>query len=131
MVDALHVGHALGDQPRAAWPSGVTAKYADGSWNYPTGVRAKYSDGSWNYPSGVRARYADGTWNYPNGVRARYADGTWSSPSGARANERDVLAAACRADARRCEWLAASLGSLEGDERMLAVVELAWAQPGR
>jgi hypothetical protein len=108
------------------WPNGNVAKYSSGTWYYPNGNVAKYSSGTWYYSNGNVAKYASGTWYYPNGNVAKYASGAWYSPTGSRQDPQSLIAQACQNNPRRCYGKVERIRELQGDERDLALLELAW-----
>ena len=109
------------------WSSGSTAKSADGSWDYPSGLTAKYADGRWNFPSGRTAKSKDGSWSYPSGATAKRSTGQWQRPSGASVAEAELLTWACGVIGHEsCKPRLTEIGEASGDERDLAILDLAW-----
>jgi hypothetical protein len=114
------------------WSTGEKAKYADGTWHFPNGVTAIFPEGRLGYTRGTPAKLVDKAggidWRYPTGGVALVTDGTWRLPNGSYgAQILNVVAWACsRVSAEVCQERKADIDSAQGDEKTLAVMELAW-----
>jgi hypothetical protein len=110
------------------WPNRRTAKGLTGAWAYPNGRTATNSSGSWSYPNGRTAKSGTGTWMYPDGRTAKSASGQWHRPDGRGVTLEELLSWSCKQLGEDgCRALVREIGELSGDDRDLAVIELAWS----
>lgn len=109
-----------------------SAKHSDGTWTFPNGETAISSSGWLAYTRGTPAKLVDKAggidWRYPTGGVALVTDGTWRLPNGSYgAQIPNVVAWACsKVSAQVCQERKADIESADGDEKTLAVMELAW-----
>src|SRR5262245_61499794 len=110
------------------WPNRRAAKTLTGTWVYPNGTTAIGRDGTWNYPSGTNAKSRLGAWLYPDGTAAKSRTDRWRRPDRRGVKLEELLTWACgRLGDDRCRALLREIGELSGDDRDLAVIELAWS----
>jgi hypothetical protein len=119
------------------WPSptGGSMKTPDGSWFYPKNAgRAIDNNGALYYPAppGGVAKL-QGTFRYPQGILARPpapeqdADPQWYPPNGTAMTQSKSIEWACqRLGPDRCRRPLREIQTATGDEKTLAVLELAW-----
>jgi hypothetical protein len=106
------------------------------TWYYPgNGGRAidKYS---LYYPADKQAKVGE-AWYYPgNGgiarsrpsAKPRPTDRTWNRPRGTSETEQDLIEWACQqVGPEPCNRARADISAVSGDERVLAIIELAWS----
>jgi hypothetical protein len=108
------------------WANGNRAKVTSSSWRYPNNQIAKVG-GSWRYPNGKRAKASANSWRYPDGKPAKVSQDRWRRPDGPSNNLDDLLKWACsKVGLDKCRVHLADFNSAEGDEKDMAVIELAW-----
>lgn len=120
------------------WPSPTSGsmKTPDGSWYYPNnGGRAIDQNGALYYPAppGGVAKL-QGTWRYPQGILAKSPapesdpDPQWYPPNGTAMTQSKLIEWACqRLGPDRCRRPLREIQSATGDEKTLALLELAWS----
>jgi hypothetical protein len=120
------------------WPSptGGSMKTPDGSWYYPNnGGRAIDQTGALYYPAppGGVAKLQS-TWRYPQGILAKPPapesdhDPQWYPPNGTAMTQSKLIEWACqRLGPDRCRSPLREIQSATGDEKTLALLELAWS----
>ena len=110
------------------WKDRSNAKRSDGRWYYPaSSVTAIDPEGRLAYPNAITALYA-GRWRYPNStVALDIRQNRRQLPSGANVTDAELIQWACkRLPARQCNAGKKDIASAAGDERELALMELAW-----
>jgi hypothetical protein len=119
--------------PTTLW----NVKPSDGTWVFPNGETAISRSGWFFYTRGTRAKLVDKggdiDWRYPDGVMAKATDGTWRLPNGSYgAQIPNLVAWACsKVSAEVCQERKADIDTVQGDEKTLAVIELAVLAGGR
>ena len=115
-------------------PTRKSMKLSSRTWYYPANGGSAINGRSLYYPADKQATTGS-TWYYPkNGGQARFppssnprpTDRDWREPRGnARMTEPELIDWAC---ARiQCASARAEIGALSDEERVLAVIELAWS----
>ena len=120
-------------QPTRRWtsPSRTDMKRSSGTWYYPAKGGRAIDSHSLYYPNDKQAK-VDDKWYYPdNGGRARdepARNRPWHHSVGAgTTTEQGLIDWACQRAASRCSQARTDIGAVSGDERALAVIELAWS----
>ena len=106
-------------------------KRSSGTWYYPANGGRAIDSHSLYYPNDKQAK-VDDKWYYPdNGGRARdepARNRPWHHSVGAgTTTEQGLIDWACQRAASRCSQARTDIGAVSGDERALAVIELAWS----
>ena len=118
--------------PPAAQTTMWSAKHPNGTWSFPNGETAIFPSGWLAYTRGTPAKLVDKgggiDWRYPNGVMAKGTDDAWRLPNGSYgAQIPNLVAWACsKVPDGVCRERKADIDSSQGDEKDLAVIELAW-----
>jgi ribosomal protein L32E len=108
------------------WENNNAAKLGDDSWRYPNGKAAKLGT-VWRYPSGTAAKLGS-NWRYPNNKAAKLGSLVWRRPDGESGKLDDLIKWACsRLPPEKCKVHLDDIGRATGDEKDMAVIELAWA----
>ena len=118
-------------------PTKKSMKLSPESWYYPADGNKAIGSKTLYYPAEKQAKVGQ-TWYYPeNGGQARFpplsnpkpTDKRWRRASGgAHMTEQELIEWACeRVDSGQCNRARADIGAVSGDERVLAVIELAWS----
>jgi hypothetical protein len=112
------------------WRSNAAAKRPDG-WGYPNATTAIHVNSAgirWGYPRATTAKDPNGRLAYPNGSTARSNGGEWRLPTGAATTVPRLMEWAClRLSEEAFNARRADVEMSAGDEKDLAVIELAWS----
>jgi hypothetical protein len=112
-------------------------KPSDGTWVFPNGETAISRSGWLSYTRGTPAKLVDKgggiDWRYPDGVMAKGTDDRWWLPNGSYgAQTPNLVAWACsKVSTEVCQERKADIDTAQGDEKTLAVIELAVLAGGR
>jgi hypothetical protein len=126
---------ANGIKSTRTWPgTAQSMKRSNGTWYYPENGGRAIDRYSLYYPGDKQAK-VDDKWYYPDdGDRARDEPSKkrpWHLPVGtSTTTEQGLIDWACpkgRGVSERCNKARADIGAVSGDERVLAVIELAWS----
>ena len=109
------------------WPNKERLKSAGGTWSYPNGTQARSAGGTWTVPEQGTGKVSRRKLVLSGWKRRAVRGGTWTLPHRDTASLDDLRSwARQRVSAADFKRLTAEIEAANGDEEVIAVIELAW-----